>query len=660
MKKIKGFLHGGDYNADQWLDRPDILQEDIRLMKQAGVNCVTLGVFSWSSLEPREDEYTFEWLDKIMDSLYENGIYVILATPSGGKPPWMGKKYPEVMRMNSHRVRLRYGERENQCNSSSVFREKLKKLDGLLAERYAHHPALILWHISNELWGECHCPACQKNFRQWLQRKYGTIEKLNEQYWSGFWSHRYQDWEELESPGPEAETAIQGLMLDWRRFYSDLTIDLARMEIDTVKHYNPEIPVTTNYFHLDCGFDYGKMAESLDVISFDKYPAWNRGKDLTTEWENGMDAAFYYDVSRSLKQKPFLLMETTPSVVNWADVNKLKRPGIHKLGCMQAVAQGADSVQYFQWRKSRGGDEKFHGAVVGHDGTSETRVFREVAELGAFLKEYSDVVGTGTASEAALIYDWENIGALNRQKSLRRREPQYEKVMKEYHEALTRNYVPVDVISQKEDFGRYKVVFAPMLYLFEPGTEERIRDYIAAGGIFVMGFYSGLVNENDLVYEGFAPHGLNDVFGVRAEEIDCLCDEERNHFRYGEKEYACYYYCELLQENGAEVLSRYEEDFYSGKPVLTRKIYGRGMAYYLTSRTDMDFLTDFCHDVLKQAGVRRTIEDGFVSDVMVKERSDGERRFIFFLNFSREEREIAGRHLKGYEVRIEVQKRIPG
>lgn len=619
------------------------------------MTCVTLGVFSWSSLEPREGEYTFEWLDRIMDSMYENGIYVVLATPSAGKPPWMGKKYPEVMRVNSHRVRLRYGERENQCNSSPVFREKVKQIDSLLAERYAHHPALILWHISNELWGECHCPACQANFREWLRRKYGTIDKLNEQYWSNFWSHRYQDWEELESPGPEAETAIQGLMLDWRRFYSDLTIELTKMEIDTVKRYNPEIPVTTNYFHLDCGFDYGKMARYLDIVSMDRYPAWHRGKERATEWEAGMDAAFYYDVSRSLKQKPFLLMETTPSVVNWADVNKLKRPGVHRLGCMQAVAQGADSVQYFQWRKGRGGDEKFHGAVVGHDGTGDTRVFREVAELGKLLQEHGEIAGTEALSQAAMIYDWENIGALNRQKSLRRNKPSYEAIMREYHEALTRNYVSVDIISQRDDFGRYKVVFAPLLYMFEPGTEERIRDYIAAGGIFVMGFYSGLVNENDLVYQGFAPHGLNEVFGVRAEEIDSLCDDERNHFQYRGKEYSCSYYCELLQESGAEVLGRYQEDFYCGKPALTRKAYGRGMAYYVACRADLAFLADFCRDVLEEAKVERILEQAYVSDVMVKERRGGGRRFLFFLNFSSKQRKIAGRCLEGYEVRIEEE-----
>ena len=242
--EIGKLLHGGDYNVDQWLDRPDILAEDIRLMKLAGVNVVSLCIFSWSSLEPEEGVYTFEWLDEVMDSMYKNGIYVILATPSAGKPPWLIKKYPDIMRTREHRQRLLYGERENHCNSNKIFREKVCRIDEKLAERYANHPALILWHISNEMYGICHCETCQASFRKWLQGKYKTIDCLNEQYWSNFWSHRYTDWEELESPSSVGETAVHGLALDYKRFYSDLSIDFLQMEIDAVKKYNPSIPET--------------------------------------------------------------------------------------------------------------------------------------------------------------------------------------------------------------------------------------------------------------------------------------------------------------------------------------------------------------------------------------------------------------------------------
>lgn len=653
MKGLQGFIHGGDYNADQWLDRPDILEEDLQLMKQAGVNSVTLGIFSWSALEPEEGVYTFEWLDRIMDRMYENGIYVVLATPSAGKPPWLVKKYPEIMRMNADRVWLLYGERENQCNSSLIFREKVKNIDELLAKRYANHPALILWHISNEVYGECHCPGCQANFRKWLQNKYGDIGRLNDQYWSGFWSHRYTSFEELESPAPHGETAVHGLAMDYRRFYSDLTIDFVKMEIDAVKKYNPGIPVTTNMFHLNCGYDYVKMGRLLDIISWDKYPAWHTGADKTTEWEAGMDAAFYYDVCRSLKKQPFLLMETTPSVTNWADVTKPKRPGIHKLGCMQAVAHGADSVQYFQWRKGRGGFEKFHGAVVGHDGTGCTRTFRDVQDVGALLKSHARLAGSHVQSQVAVIYDWENIGALMEQKSLRNKNRMYEEIMKEHHEALTRNYVSVDVIGREDDFTPYKIVVAPMLYLFHEDTPERIRAFIRQGGIFIMGFYSGLVNENDLAYEGFRPYELNDVFGIWAEEIDCLCDDETNRVIYNGHCYGAGTYCELLNRWDGQVLGKYMDDFYEGMPAVTKKAYGKGQAYYFAARMDMDFLYDFYRELILQNGLCRASESAYVPDVMVKERFASDLKGRFYMNFSREPRVIDGKVLEGYGLRIE-------
>ena len=658
MKKGNGFLHGGDYNADQWLDRPDILKEDLRLMKLAGVNCVTLGVFAWSALEPEEGKYTFDWLDRLMDSMYENGISVVLATPSAGKPPWLVRKYPEVMRMNENRVRLLYGERENQCNSSEIFREKVKKLDGLLARRYAHHPALVLWHVSNEMYGTCHCPACQENFRRWLKQKYGTLENLNREYWSGFWSHRYQDWEELESPAPHGETAVHALALDYRRFYSDLSIDFLKMEIDTVKQYNPEIPVTTNFFHLNCGFDYRKLARSLDVIAWDMYPAWHMGKREESEWEAGMNAAFYYDVCRSLKKKPFLLMETTPSVTNWAPVDRLKRPGVHKLGCLEAVACGSDSVQYFQWRKGRGGFEKFHGAVVGHDGTEHTRVFHEVSELGRTLKEMKRIAGSESRSSVAVIFDWENMGALEEQKSLRSENRQFEEIIKEHHEALTRNYVSVDVIGREDDFSPYRLIAAPLLYQFSEKTAEKIRSYVEQGGIFVSGFYSGLVNENDLVYEGWAPHDLNEVFGVWAEEVDCLRDGDRNAFRYRGRSYQASFYCELPNRCDAKVLASYEKDFYRGKPAVTEHSFGEGKAYYIACRAEMEFLQDFYRDLIRENRIARIIEEEYVQDVMVKERGDG--RFLFLMNFSREPRRIGDRLLDGYEVRMEDMGENPG
>ena len=645
LNEIGQLLHGGDYNVDQWLDRPDILQEDIRFMKKAGVNVVSLCIFSWSSLEPEEGIYTFEWLDKVMDSMYENGIYVILATPSAGKPPWLIKKYPDIMRTNEHRQRLLYGERENHCNSNEIFREKVRQIDEKLAERYAHHPALILWHISNEMYGICHCEKCQGNFRKWLKEKYQSIEALNYQYWSRFWSHRYTDWEELESPSPIGETAVHGLALDYKRFYSDRSIDFLQMEIDAVKKYNPEIPVTTNFFHFNCGINYWKLAEKLDVISYDRYPHWHSGADQSTEWEIGLESAFAYDYCRSMQNKPFLLMESSPSSTNWMPVAKLKRPGIHMLGSMEAIACGADSVQYFQWRQSRGAYEKFHGAVLSHNGSEHTRVFRDVEQVGKRLANLGHIKNTETKAQIAIIFDWDNLRGLEEQKSLRNINRDFEKVIMEHYEALVQNYVSVDIIAQTADYSRYEIVIAPMLYMFLPDTAEKIRSFVKGGGIFVMTYYSGLVNENDLAFEGFPPFSLNDVFGVKSEETDSLEDTDCNSFIRR--------YCDLVQLHGAEVLASYEQDFYAGMPVLTKHTTGLGTAYYMAARGEVEFLRDFYAKIIKDAGVEKIIESEYIRDVMVKERHDKGTKYIFLMNFSKNMSEIGGERLSGYEVKIE-------
>ncbi|WP_042457207.1 beta-galactosidase [Neobacillus dielmonensis] len=669
--KVNNLLHGGDYNPEQWLDRPDILKEDIRLMRLANVNVVTLGVFSWSSLEPKEGVFTFQWLDDIMDWLYENEIYTILSTPSGGKPPWMVKKYPDIMRTRRNRVRHLYGERENQCNSNLTFRRKVKEIDQELAKRYAHHPGLVMWHISNEMYGECHCELCQQNFRQWLKQKYSSIETLNEQYWSNFWSHTYSDWDEIESPAPHGETAVHGLALDYKRFYSDLSIDFLKQEIEVVKSFNPEIPVTSNMFHLNCGIDYHKLHKIIDIASWDSYPKWHCGKDKSTDWSQAISAAFQFDFCRSLKSQPFLLMESTPSTVNASDVCKLKRPRMHLLSAVQAVACGSDSVQYFQWRKSRGAYEKFHGAVVSHNGSAETRVFRDVCDVGHFLNQSSHLKNTVTKSEVALIFDYDSRMALLEQKSLKNKNKNFDEIALQHYEALMKNYVSVDIISQDWDYSSYKVVIAPVLYLFKEQTANKIREFVKKGGTVVMTYYSGLVNENDLVYLENPPAGLQDVFGVESEEVDSLCDDEDNIVNWNEKQYRAIDYCDLIKANQAKVLAKYGSDFYKGLPALTENAYGEGNAYYIAFHSDGEFLFDFYQELVKHNKIQRIVDIVHCQDVMIRERESEDNKYLFVMNFSTHERKLSlpgnyssyrGKELhnhklllKGYEFAI-VQK----
>lgn len=504
-EKYPHFLHGGDYNPDQWLNYPQVLKEDIELMKKAHCNTMSVGIFAWAALEPEEGEFNFDWMDEVLDRLADNGLYAVLATPSGARPAWMAQKYPEVLRVKADRQRILFSGRHNHCYTSPVYREKVRIINTKLAERYKDHPAVLLWHLSNEYGGECHCELCQQAFREWLKNKYGTLENLNQAWWSMFWSHTYTDWSQIESPAPHGMNSIHGLVLDWKRFVTHQTVDFMKNEIKPLKDITPDIPVTTNMMGTYPVLDYWKFAEELDVISWDNYPRWHGKQE---DWKLASDIGFVHDINRSLKGgQPFMLMESTPSMTNWMSVSKLKRPGMHLLSSLQAVAHGADTVQYFQWRKGRGGFEKFHGAVVDHVGHENTRVFRDVTEVGETLQQLDPIVGTSVEPEVAVIYDWENRWAIDEAKALRQADmgSDYEQTCKKHYREFWKRGIPVDVINMDCDLSRYKVVVAPMPYILRDGVGERIEEFVKNGGTFLITYWSGIVDEHDLCFRGGYP-----------------------------------------------------------------------------------------------------------------------------------------------------------
>ena len=639
MKKYKSItkyshiLHGADYNPDQWMEHPEIIEEDMRMMKLAGCNVMSIGIFAWATLEPEEGKYDFSFLDFIMDKLDENGIKAILATPSGARPAWMAQKYPEVLRMNEMRQRNLFGARHNHCYTSPVYRQKTAEMNRRLAKRYKNHPALLMWHISNEYGGECHCPLCQAEFRKWLKEKYhNSLDELNYQWWTKFWSHTYTDWEQIESPSPLGEMKLHGLTLDWKRFVTYQTGKFIENEIAPLREITPDIPVTTNFMRFFDGLDYFKLCKLIDVVSWDSYPEWHRSEGCV---EAAQTTAIMHDVHRSMKGRPFMLMESTPSLTNWHEINKLKRPGMHILSSVQAIAHGSDTVQYFQWRKSRGSSEKFHGAVVDHCGHENTRVFCEVAQLGEILGKLDEVVGTSAPAEMAIIFDWENWWALDSAECL-------ELHNKRYIETIHRNYAPfweqgvnVDVIDSEMDFSKYKLVIAPMLYMIKPGVAEKIERFVVDGGTFVMTYFSGVVNENDLCYLGGTPCGkLKDVFGIWAEEIDTLYPEERNSVTFNGKEYTAEHFCELIHANDAEILGRYDSDFYKGMPAVTKNTYGKGAAYYIAFCDDGAFAKDFYSVLIKDLKISRALEIELPYGVTAHVREGNGQRFIFAGNYN--------------------------
>lgn len=641
--KAPVMLHGADYNPEQWLKYPEVLEEDIRLMKKSHSNVMSVGIFSWVSLEPEEGVFTFEWLDRILDSFAENGIFALLATPSGARPAWMSHKYPEVLRVSSNRVRNLHGFRHNHCYSSPVYREKINIINTKLAERYANHPAVIGWHISNELGGDCHCDYCQDAFRKWVKDRYETLDELNHAWWTTFWSHTYTDYSQIESPAPHGETQVHAMNLDWKRFVTDQTVDFLKHEIAPLQQVNPDLPITTNFMSYFDGLDYWKFADVLDVLSWDSYPTWH-----DTEQDDSKQAAsvaLMHDIVRTIKGgKPFMLMESTPSMTNWQDVSKLKKPGMHLLSSLQAVAHGSDTVQYFQWRKSRGSSEKLHGAVVDHVGNEHTRVFSEVTEVGSYLQELRDVVGTVVPAEVAIVFDWENRWAITDSQGPRNVGIKYDETIQSHYKVFWDQGIPVDIINMDADLSKYKLVIAPMLYMVKTGVGERIEKYVENGGTFVSTYWSGIVNENDLCHLGGFPGPLRKTLGIWSEEIDGLHDGQVNRIEALADnslgltgEYEAIELCDLIHLEGATALAVYGSDFYKGRPAATVHSFGEGKSYYIASRNSESFHKTFYQGIIKEAGIKKSMESELPSGVTVSVRTDGEHDYVFVQNYTGEE-----------------------
>lgn len=650
LTPLPHMLHGADYNPEQWLHDPAILAQDIEQMKLAHFNCVSVGIFSWAALEPAEGEYRLDWLAEIIDRLYENGICTVLATPSAARPVWMAKKYPEVLRTGADRVRGLMGGRHNHCYTSPVYREKVRAINTKLAERFAKHPAVILWHISNELQGECHCELCQEAFRGWLKEKYGSLEALNRAWWTAFWSHTYTDWSQIESPSPLGETNIHGLNLDWKRFCTHQTVDFFEHEIAPLKAANPSLPVTTNFMGFHDSFDYYKLRPLLDVISWDSYPLWHNSENGDERY-NALWSDAYSDLCRSMLGKPFLIMENTPSQTNWHGVCRPKKAGFHKLTAVSSLAHGADSIQYFQWRQSRGCSEKFHGAVMTHSNRTDTRVFQEVSAVGEMLGKLDRLCGAKAIAKAAILYDTESHWAVNDAKGPRNDGIGDNELFFRFYEPLWKAGIAVDIVNAEMDFSGYHLLCVPMLYLLRGDVAKRIADFTKQGGTVILTMHTGLVDENDLCFMGDTPaQGLGEVVGVRMLEIDALYDYQHETMRIRHtpfpmaESYRCGKLCERISAEGADILAVYESDdpcLPDNLPCLTRHEYGRGIAYYLAAFAEPRFFSDFLLSLCERLGIKPALDTTLPDGVTAASRmAEGGERFYFVMNWTAESKSV--------------------
>jgi beta-galactosidase len=630
--KLPGILYGADYNPEQW--PPELWPEDMRLMKQAGVNLVSIGIFSWSMLQPRENVFCFDWLDELMDLLAEHGIFANLATATASQPAWLSRAYPEVLPADEYGRRLSYGSRQSYCPNSPEYRRLAAKLVRALAERYGSHPMLAMWHVNNE-YGchnhSCFCETCARSFIRWLGKRYGSVEALNEAWGTGFWSQTYYAWEEILPPRTTTAQKNPGQVLDYRRFMSDSLLECFTAERDILRELTPAIPITTNFPPDFKSLDLWRWAREMDFVSWDSYP--DPGPKT-----HPSEAAFGHDLMRGLKGgRPFVLMEQAPSQVNWRHTNTNKRPGVMRLWSYQALGRGAEGIMFFQWRQSLKGAEKFHSAVLNHGGGESTRVFREVAGLGKELEGLRELVGARSAAEAAMIFDYENWWAAEYRPGPSA-ELHYLEEVKRYYRALFELNIAVDILHCQADLAPYRLLVAPHLYMLKPGLAGRIEQFVARGGIFLTTFFSGIADESDGIFPGGYPGPLSRVLGLAVEELDALNPGMDNSLTVTSGsglppgEYSCDLWCDVVRLDSAEALAVFARDYYAGGPALTENRYGKGRAFYLATRPERGFLKKLAHHLCQAAGIAPMVR--VPEGVELLSRLKGEYEYLFVLNHS--------------------------
>ena len=632
-KLFTKILYGGDYNPEQW--PREIWEEDMRLFGKAHINSATINVFSWAKIQPNEITYDFRELDDIVEMLSQRNYDIIMATSTAAMPAWMVKRYPEVLRSDYYANHSKFGGRANACPNSQVYKKYSSLLAEKLAEHYKNNKHIFCWHINNEYGGICYCDNCEKEFRIWLKNKYKSLDALNKAWNTAFWSHTVYDWDEIVVPnalgdGGWGKPNFAGIYLDYQRFSSESFLNNFKAERDAIRKHIPDAFITTNFMGAYKPINYYEWAKEMDIVSWDNYPAYN------TPWSY---VAMMHDLMRGLKSKPFLLMEQTPSQQNWQQYCSLKKPGQMSAQSYQTIAHGAESILFFQLRRSVGGCEKFHGAVISHSGSDKTRVFKEVEKLGEELERLGDkTIGSVNRSDVGIIFDWENYWAVEAAVGPTS-DMNYVDQLHDYYKHLYKRNISVDIIPCDADFSKYKVIYAPLLYMIKSGMKENLENYVKSGGILVTGYMSGIVNESDNVYTGGYPGPLRSMAGVWVEEIDALAPEQSNSLNFGNGvEFKCGFLCDIIHTEGAEVLAEYENDFYAGTPAVTKNTFGDGYVYYVGTKLSDDGLEYLTDKILESAKVKPVID--FKTDLEVTMREKNGKKYYFVINFTGKEQPL--------------------